>query len=167
MRLSTERGDAVAMNPIDVVESVVQAKHWIFDRRADDEMDAQAPGCWCDFSLHFAWNDSIAALHFSCAFDMRVPPAKRSPVHELLALINEKTWFGHFGLWEADGLPLFRYALPLRGVAVPSLGQMEDLLDCAVAECDRFYPAFQYVIWGGKSAADAAQAALLEPVGEA
>ena len=34
-------------------------------------------------------------------------------------------------------------------------------------ECERFYPAFQYVIWGGKSAIDSISAAMVDTVGEA
>jgi hypothetical protein len=40
-------------------------------------------------------------------------------------------------------------------------------MEIAVSECDRFYPAFQFVIWGGKSAAEAIGAAMLDTVGEA
>ena len=32
---------------------------------------------------------------------------------------------------------------------------------------DRFYPAFQYLVWGGKSVDEAAQAAMFETAGEA
>ncbi|MGI9452435.1 MAG: YbjN domain-containing protein, partial [Geminicoccaceae bacterium] len=44
---------------------------------------------------------------------------------------------------------------------------MEDLIDIAVAECERFYPAFQFVIWGGKPPVEALTAAMLETEGEA
>jgi len=37
----------------------------------------------------------------------------------------------------------------------------------AVSESDRYYPAFQFVMWGGKSAPDAIAAALIEVAGTA
>jgi len=40
-------------------------------------------------------------------------------------------------------------------------------VDIAVAECERFYPAFQLLLWGGKSPDEAVAAAMLETVGEA
>ena len=52
------------------------------------------------------------------------------------------------------------------GVGVSS-ELLEDLVDIAVTECERFYPAFQFVIWGGKSATEALTAAMLETEGEA
>jgi hypothetical protein len=45
--------------------------------------------------------------------------------------------------------------------------QIEDLMHNGLAECERFYPAFQYAIWGGKSASDAVAAAMIDTVGEA
>ena len=48
-----------------------------------------------------------------------------------------------------------------------SLGQAQALIENAVDECDRFYPAFQFVLWGNKSPADALEAAMIDAVGEA
>ncbi len=154
-------------HPLDVVEEVVSACDWPFERRGDDEMAVQVPGRWCEYSLHFAWNRAIDAIHFTCAFDIRVPSGKRGPVQELLALINEKMWLGHFSVWNDEGLPMFRHAMPLRGAGGPSVEQLEDLVETAVAECERFYPAFQYVIWGGHAAAEAVEVAMVDTVGEA
>ena len=41
------------------------------------------------------------------------------------------------------------------------------LIDIALHECERFYPAFQYVLWGGRTPTEAIDAAMLETVGEA
>ncbi len=62
---------------------------------------------------------------------------------------------------------MFRHAMLLRGLGGASTEQIEDLVDIALNECERFYPAFQFVLWGGKSAQDAVAAALLDTVGEA
>ena len=158
---------SLAANPLDIFEEIAHDKNWAFDRRGNKEMAVQAPGRWCDYSLFIAWNTDMRAMHFTCAFDMRVPAEKRATVRELLALINEKLWLGHFGVWEDEGLPMFRHALPLRGVQGPSQEQLEDLVDTAIAECERFYPAFQYVIWGGRTPEDAVSAAMVDTLGEA
>ena len=154
-------------HPLDVIEHVVSTNNWVFDRAGDKEIAVQVPGRWCDYSLHFAWNEGASAMHFTCAFDLRVSPEKRHDVYELLALINERMWLGNFGLWNTEGLPMYRHALLLRGAFGPSVEQMEDLMDTAIEECERFYPAFQYVVWGGKTASDAVTAAMIDTVGEA
>ncbi|MCW8836341.1 MAG: YbjN domain-containing protein [Rhodospirillales bacterium] len=159
--------EALPANPLDLLEGIVSSKEWDFDRRTPEEMAVQVPGCWCDYSLFFSWSTEICAMHFSCAFDMRVPESHRSRINDLLATINEKMWLGHFGMWEDEGLPLYRHTIPLRGTSGASVEQMEDLVEIAIEECDRFYPTFQFVIWGGKDPAEAVALAMLDTVGEA
>jgi len=154
-------------NPLDIVERIVEYNDWLFDRRSDQEMAVQVPGSWCDYSLYFAWNDEMEAMHFTCAFDMRVSDDQRQNVYEFLTLVNERLWLGHFGVWADEGLPMYRHTLPMRGLRGPTMEQMEDLVETAIVECERFYPAFQYVIWGGKTADDAISAAMIDTVGEA
>ena len=48
-----------------------------------------------------------------------------------------------------------------------SAESLEDMVDIALTECARFFPAFQFVLWGGKSPADALAAAMLDCIGEA
>ena len=164
--LSTET-EIVATNPIDLVEEIVLANEWPHDRSSDEEMVVEISGRWCDYRLLFVWQEEISALHFSCSFDMKVPKARKTPVYELLAIVNEKMWLGHFDVCSDTGLPMFRHAVLLRGAMGASVEQIEDLVDMALTECERFYPAFQFVIWGGKTADEAVISAMIEPVGEA
>lgn len=156
-----------ASNPLDVLEQIVAANEWVFERRSDGEMAAEAPGKWCDYGLYFSWSHEISAMHFSCAFDLKVPPERRDKLFELLAMANEKLWIGHFGLESEDGVPVFRHSVLLRGAPGASAESLEDMVDIAITECERFFPAFQFVLWGGKKPEEALQAAMLECVGEA
>ena len=159
--------DAFAANPLDIVEQLVERNDWAFSRHNDEEIAFQVPGTWCDYSLFFAWNGEVGAIHFSCAFDMRVPQERRPFVNELLAMVNEKMWLGHFSVWSDEGLPMYRHAMPMRGTQGPAVEQIEDLVDIAILECERFYPSFQYVIWGGNTASEAIAATMVETLGEA
>jgi hypothetical protein len=162
-----EASQELAANPLDMLEQIVSANEWAFDRRSEGEMAAEAPGKWCDYGLYFSWSAEISAMHFTCAFDLKVPAARRSALYELLALANERLWIGHFGMDSEDGTPIFRHSVLLRGLTGASPESLEDLVDIALTECERFFPAFQFVLWGGKSANEAIQAAMLECVGEA
>lgn len=167
MSISLAYEEEPGINPLDLIEQLVTANDWAFDRRSDDELAVEVPGRWCNYSLYFAWREDMGGMHFTCAFDMKVPDVKKAPIYELLAMVNEKLWLGHFGLWEDEGVPMFRHTSLVRGGEAVGVEQLEDLMDIAVAECERFYPAFQFVIWGGKSAREAVAASLLETVGEA
>lgn len=156
-----------AANPLDLIEQIVIANDWAFERAGDCELVAEIAGQWSDYRLFFAWRDEMSALQFCCATDVRVMPSRRPAVSELLALANEKLWIGHFGASFQENLLTFRHAVLLRGAGGASVEQLEDLVDIALAEFDRFYPAFQYVIWGGKGAQEAVTLAMLDTVGEA
>ena len=167
MSATLSRAMETASNPLDIMEQIVIANDWTFDRRSESEMAAEVPGSWCDYGLLFNWSQEISAMHFTCAFDLKVPEKHRAALYELLALANERLWIGHFGMETEDGMPVFRHAVLLRGAPGASAESLEDMVDIAITECERFFPAFQFVLWGGKSPADALAAAMLECVGEA
>jgi hypothetical protein len=154
-------------NPIDLVEEIVIANDWAHDRAGEDELVVEIPGRWCDYRCYFLWQEELTALHFSCGFDMKVPKRRRGVLYELLALANERLWLGHFDLAAGDNSPSFRYAVLLRGQSGVASEQVEDVVDIAVSECERFYPAFQLVVWGGKPPDEAMAAAMIDPIGEA
>ena len=163
--LSIETASA-PVNPIDLVEEIVQANEWPHDRASDEEMVVEVSGRWCDYRLLFVWQREINALHFSCGFEMKVPRRRRVAIYELLAAVNERLWIGHFDVAD-DQSPSFRQGVLLRGAQGASVEQIEDLVDIALSECERFYPAFQLVVWGGKRAEEAIAAAMIDPIGEA
>jgi hypothetical protein len=154
-------------NPLDILEQIIAANEWAFERRSDGEMAAEAPGKWCDYGLHFSWSHEISAMSFTCAFDLKVPADRREKLYELLALANDRLWIGHFGIEVDDGVPVFRHSVLLRGSPSASAESLEDMVDIAITECERFFPAFQFVLWGGKAPAEALAASMLDCVGEA
>ena len=45
--------------------------------------------------------------------------------------------------------------------------QRRQWIETAIDECDRFYPAFQFVLWGDKSPRSALESAMVDALGEA
>lgn len=154
-------------NPIDLVENIASLNDWAFDRGGDDEITISVSGASSDYHCSFTWMDDIEALHLACAFDLRVPERRRAEVLELLRMVNEQLWLGHFDLWLQEGVVMFRHALLLSGGAEASGRQCEALMDAATEACDQYYQAFQFVVWAGKTAREAMEAVLFETVGEA
>jgi hypothetical protein len=85
----------------------------------------------------------------------------------LLAGVNEQLWIGHFDLWSKEGVVMYRQAMLLSGGAEPTSAQIEKLLVTAIEACERYFQAFQFVVWAGRSAPEALQSVLFETVGEA
>ena len=98
---------------------------------------------------------------------MKVPVNRRRDLHSLLAYVNEKALIGHFDYWTEEGMVVFRQALLLRGGLGATTEQIEDLMEIGLSECERFYPAFQFLVWGGRTPEDAVAAAMFECLGEA
>ena len=153
-------------NPLDLVEQIASVYDWSFERSADDELALSVVGTWSDYHVSLNWRDDLEALHMACAFDLKVPDARLNEIYRLIASINEQLWIGHFDLWRKEGLLLFRQALMLNG-AEPTALQCEALLQAALEACERYYQAFQFVIWAGRSAENALAGTMFETEGRA
>jgi hypothetical protein len=154
-------------NPLDVVERIAAINDWAFERAGDDEITMLVGGKWSDYQISFTWMDGIEALHLACAFDLKVPERRRDEVQKLIALVNEQLWIGHFDLWVQDGMVMFRHALVLAGGVEATSLQCQALLSSALESCEGYFPAFQFVVWAGKAARTALDAAMFETSGEA
>ncbi|MBY0521012.1 MAG: YbjN domain-containing protein [Sphingomonas sp.] len=160
-----DRDDAA---PIDMLESYYAAHGWSYDRQ-DDEVVAQVKGSWTEYELRALWREEDSVLQFLAFPDIRVTDERRGAIYEAIGLINEQLWVGHFELWSSSGILLYRHAAMIDGSdgGTLSLAAAELIIESAIDECERFYPVFQFVLWGGKSPKEALAAALTETQGEA
>jgi hypothetical protein len=154
-------------HPLDVVERLASLRQWIFDRAATDEMSVSVSGQWADYHIAFTWIEDVEALHVACAFDLKVPDRRRQEIVQLISRINEQLWVGHFDLWSSENVVMFRHSLILAGGAEPTNAQCETMLRVSVEACERYFQAFQFVMWAGKSAREALDSVLFETEGEA
>ena len=155
------------VNPLDVVERVAASHGWSFERAGEDEITLLVTGKWSDYQISYTWMFDIEALHLACAFEIKVPERCRTEVQLLISLINEQMWVGHFDLWPADGLVMYRHALVLAGGVEATGRQCESVLGTALDACERYFPAFQFVVWAGKPAREALDGAMFETQGQA
>ncbi len=154
-------------NPLDVVERMAAGNNWPFERSGEDEIALVVTGRWTNYQVSFTWMGDIEALHLACAFDIKVPDLRLNEVQQLVARINEQLWIGHFDIWMRDGVIMFRHALVLAGGMSASGRQCEAVLGSALDACERYFPAFQFVVWAGKSAREALESVMFETSGEA
>jgi hypothetical protein len=108
----------------------------------------------------------VAAANIKVS-EMKVPEPRSPEVQQLIVTINEQLWIGHFDVWMQSGMVMFRHALLLVGGGGLSGQQCEAMFGSALDTCERYYPAFQFVIWAGKSAREAMDAVMFETCGEA
>ncbi len=167
MAVSLVEPERLSCDALDAVERVMMASRLSFERMGDEDITGSLAGGWCDYQLWFAYRADLDVLHFASGFDMGIPDGRRPAVGALVNLINESLWIGHFDLWAEEGQPTWRHALLLRGTQGVEDSQIVEVVTVGVAECERFYPAFQQVIQAGLPPEDAFEAALMEPRGSA
>ena len=159
-----ERDDGA---PIDVLEQYFEARGWACERTGEGEIIAGATGRWAQYELRGVWRPDDSVLQFLAFPDIKVGVEKRVAIYETLGLINEQLWLGHFEMWSTSGLVVFRHATLVGEGDGLTFEQAESIAEAALEECERFYPVFQFVLWGGKSPEEAIAAALIDTVGEA
>ena len=163
---TAELGYRRVSNPVDLIEQIANNQDWTFDRSDEDELTVVVAGSWADYHLSLNWRDDLETLHIACAFDFKVPEVRINEVYRLLAQINEQLWIGHFDVWTNEGLIMFRQGLMLNG-AVATPDQCEALIQAALESCERYYQAFQFVVWAGKNARQALTGSMFETEGQA
>ena len=124
--------DDRAEHPLDEVERLAANEQWAFERFDADEMCVSLTGRWSDYQIAFTWIPEVEALHIACAFDLKVHERRRNELIHLVSMINEQLWVGHFDLWSAEQVVMYRHALLLTGGAMPGRPQCEMLMRSAV-----------------------------------
>ena len=155
------------IHPIDIVESLAEQHAWEFDRIADDQIAMAVEGQWRTYSITLAWSGYDETLRLVCSFEMEPPEPRLPALHEALNAINDQCWAGAFTFWRDQKLMVYRYGLVLAGGQIASAEQINTMISAAVMSAERFYPAFQLVVWGERSTEDALQVAIAEAYGRA
>jgi hypothetical protein len=162
-----EVGFGREINPLDMVEQVACFNEWAFDRNGDDEISIAITGMWSDYYVSFSWMEEFEALHLACSFDLKIPAKRSSEAAKLTTAINGQLLIGHLDILQGEGLVMYRQALMLNGGAEPTGQQLEFQLSGGLEACERYYQAFQLVVWAGYEAKQALESALFETVGNA
>lgn len=166
MSLDLSQSTLVEIDPMDRIEDVLDVAGWQFERD-DDAINAVAETRWGDMGALFTYRSEPAAIHFSLTLDLKPQDARKAALCELIVLANERLWIGHFDYWADEGVMLFRVTLPLFDRAEPSMGEIQAVVSASVSAAERFIPAFNFLIWAGKTPAEAMEAAMFETQGEA
>jgi hypothetical protein len=167
MSLELEHTPDFDIDPLDIVEVVLEAANWPFERDEEGTLQVVAETRWGDMGALFAYRPEPSALHFSLTLDVKAMAAKRSAIAELVMLANERLWVGHFDFWSDDGVIIYRYTFPMEGRDEVTQGEIRAVIAAAVSAADRFMPAFNFLVWAGKSPREAIDAVMFETHGEA
>jgi len=155
------------IHPIDIVEHLAENHDWEFDRIGDDQIAMAVEGQWRTYSITLAWSGYDETLRLVCTFEMEPPEDKLPLLYELINAMNDQCWAGAFTYWPEQKLMVYRYGLVLSGNQMACPEQIDTMISAAVLSAERYYPAIQLMVWGGRSPKDAMQVAIAEAYGRA
>ena len=119
------------------------------------------------YSITLAWSAQDETLRLICTFDMDPPEGRKPALFDVLNRTNDMCWAGAFSFWEEQKLMVWRYGLVLTGGQGASAEQIDTMIRAAVLSSERFYPAFQLVVWGEEAPERAMDVAMTEAYGRA
>ena len=155
------------LHPIDIVETLAEHHEWDFDRIGEDQIAMAVEGQWRTYSVTLAWSGYDETLRLVCTFEMEPPEEALPGLYELLNHVNDQCWAGAFTFWAPQQLMVYRYGLLLTGEQSASAEQISTLISAAVLSAERYYPAFQLNVWGGREPRAALEVAIAEAYGRA
>ncbi|MFN0024516.1 MAG: YbjN domain-containing protein [Parvularculaceae bacterium] len=155
------------VDPLEALEAVADGLALSVERVDADELHVAIPGMWRDAGFWFTWRAELSTLQMGAPLDLKAPPGRLNDVARLVAMVNERLWIGHFDLWSDDNSIVFRNAAVLPSDGRLDQGQAEILIKGAREAIDRFLPAFNFLIWGGKTPQQALEASMFETAGNA
>ena len=141
--MKAQHNTDVIANPLDSVEDIFLGYDWDYDRSANDELVVHVSGEKCHYTMIFIWQKEFGALQFSCLCDVAIPQNRSDEACQAFQSINEQLWLGHFEMSGKPMTPRFRYTMLFRHQDNESgTTQLNDLVDIALAECERHYDIF-------------------------
>lgn len=176
-----------AFDPLDMVESILTEEGLEFERTPEGDLGFALTGDWRTYEMWFSWRPEGECLQLCCSLDVETGAGKplaagRLPgLYELLALVNQHVWFGHFEAFrdpeaghtgtDKAGMGMydivFRHTLAVSPLDRGSLTASAHMINSAAEAVDRFYPAFDFWFKGVSTPQDAFAACLFETQGEA
>ena len=154
-------------DPLEVLEAAAAGLEFEMERIGENELHVMLPGVWRDIGLWFTWRPELATLQMGAPIDLKAPAARVTEASHLITMVNERLWVGHFDLWADDHSIVYRNAAILPGDGSLDAAQADAMIRAVSEAVDRFYPAFNFLVWGGKSPKEALKASLFETSGNA
>ena len=104
----------------------------------------------------------------ACAFDLKVPDRRRQDMLQLISQSTSSSGSAISTSGASENVVMFRHALLLAGGAdADRRANARPCCGSSVEACERYFQAFQFVIWAGKTAREALDCVLFETEGEA
>ena len=166
MKISKLQSVNTNYNPLDLVEDIIIANDWDYERDNNNNIHVEVAGEWCDYQLSYGLNEDLNLIYISCVLDINIPEQRFKDIYPFLVSLNERLVIGHFEIWSNQSWPLLKQSFPVPNNQSLCKNQLEQASFLALQECEKFYPAFQIFAWDNKDVKSTLQHLMLETQGE-
>ena len=142
------------LNPINLFEKIIISNNWAFERPIDDEIFVEIPTKYSNLIVQITWLKSHHRIDIKASFYLKMDFSNNIEIYKLLNLINNEICFGHFQI-NSNKYPTFKNSIFFKGMKATKFQLIEEILNEAISESEKFFPTFQLVLWGGKKAEEA------------
>ena len=153
-------------HPVDLAEALAAEMGWTCSRDDDEQLLIEFEGMWRLYRIAVSLLEGPEILTVRAGFEMKLENSAQEQILKIVNHANQVCPVGSFTVHHKEEAIVFGCGHSLAGGAQLSFQQVRSLLEICISQCERFYPAFQMVAYGGKDAASAVNAAILEPMGE-
>ncbi len=153
-------------HPIDLAEALAVSMGLACARDGADRLVIEFEGMWRLYRIAVSLVEDSGMLTVRSGFEMKLGDSAPEQILKVVNHANQLCPFGSFTAHTEEEVFVFGCGQLLGGGAHMTLDHVRRLLETCVSECERFYPAFQMVAYGGKDADSAVKAAVIEPVSE-
>ena len=166
MKISKFRSVNINYNPLDLIEDIIIANHWDYEKDNNNNIHVEVAGEWCDYQLSFGINEEYNLIYISCVLDINIPEQRFEDVDAFLISLNERLLIGHFEIWSDQSWPLLKLSFPMPTNQSLCRNQLEQASLLVLKECEKFCPAFQIFAWDNQDVSTTLQHLMSETQGE-
>tara|TARA_R110002124_G_scaffold64985_2_gene177293 strand:- start:103279 stop:103785 length:507 start_codon:yes stop_codon:yes gene_type:complete len=129
-----------AQNPLETVETILEAQEWQFERLSEDQILVEVSGQNGEYKLQLNWQEKMSALQITVQTDICYSSYQYTEAASIIAGINSKLWMGHFELSAEQLSPTFRYTCFLRGLtSFNGSDYLAEIIEVALCESEKHH----------------------------
>ena len=141
-------------HPINLLEEIIIAKNWVFERPIENEIYVEVPTKYSNLIVQVTWLQNKSRIEIKSFFYNKMDFSNNAEIYKLLNLINNRIDYGHFIINERS-YPTFKNSIIVKDPKNINFDLLREVLNYAILESERFFPVLQLVLWSGKKAEEA------------
>lgn len=134
-------------DPLEALQEMLEGNDIACLRSDETLLEFQVEGRWARYAFQVMWCEDVEAIQIAAVVDCGEASLNETEMARMLMELNAGMWLGHFDLHPQRQCPVYRYAALVRGMSIEDLFTwFDEVIDMALAQCDRIAPTLRSVM---------------------